>query len=236
MSRTSTRKVRSASRASAARSVKRRRSRTPKPRRGWLRRRGVGRGRKKGGRRRFVWLGLAVVVGLALGYGVANRDELEETLREVTLPLRHEDVIRQEAADHDVPADLIAAVIYAESRFRDQTSSAGARGLMQITPATAEIIAELSQGTAFEQSDLADPDVNIAYGSFYLRHLLDKFDGNEVAALAAYNAGETNVAAWGGPDLGLDDIRFPETREYVEDVQDKREDYRSHYGDELGLD
>jgi soluble lytic murein transglycosylase len=236
VSRTSTRKVRSASRASAARSAARRRSRKPKPRRGWLRRRGGGRGRKRGGRRRFVWLGLAVVVGLALGYGVANRDELEETIREVTLPLRHEDVIRQEADDHDVPADLIAAVIYAESRFRDQTSSAGARGLMQITPATAEIIAELSQGTAFEQSDLADPDVNIAYGSFYLRHLLDKFEGNEVAALAAYNAGETNVAAWGGPDLGLDDIRFPETREYVEDVQDKREDYRSHYGDELGLD
>lgn len=177
-----------------------------------------------------------MVVGLALGYGVANRDELEETILEVTLPLRHEDVIRHEAGDHNVPADLIAAVIYAESRFRDQTSSAGARGLMQITPATAEIIAELSRGTTFEQSDLADPDVNIAYGSFYLRHLLDKFDDNEVAALAAYNAGETNVAAWGGAELELDDIQFPETRDYVEDVQDKREDYRSHYGDELGLD
>ncbi len=236
MSRTSTRQVGSRSRASAARSASRRSPRKGNRRRGWRRRPGRRRTKRRGGRRRVVWLGLAVVVGLALGYGVANRDALEDTIREVTLPLRHEDVIRQEASDHGVPADLIAAVIYAESRFRDdQTSSAGARGLMQITPATAEIIAELSRGTAFEQSDLADPDVNIAYGSFYLRHLLDKFDGNEVAAVAAYNGGETNVAQGGGSDLTRGDIQFSETRHYVDEVLSKREDYRDEYRSELGL-
>jgi soluble lytic murein transglycosylase len=219
----STRRARSASRASAKRSKARRKATSA-------------RRRKNRGRRRVVWAALAAVVGVALAYGIANRDELEDTIREVTLPLRHEDIIRQEASDHDVPADLIAAVIYAESKFRDQTSSAGARGLMQITPATAKLIAKLSRGTAFRQEDLADPDVNIAYGSFYLRHLLDKFDGNEVAALAAYNAGETNVAAWGGADLDEDGIEFPETRDYVDEVRDKRDEYRDHYGDELGLD
>ena len=178
-----------------------------------------------------------VIVGLALGFGIANRDKIEDTLREVTLPLRHEDVIRQEAGEHGVPPDMVAAVIYVESKFRDQTSSAGARGLMQITPGTAEIIESLSGGQTFRLDDLADPNVNIAYGTFYLRHLLDKFAENEEAALAAYNGGETNVAQrWGGSELEVDDIDFEETRNYVEDVQEKREEYRRHYGDELGLD
>ena len=100
-----------------------------------------------------------------------------------------------------MPADLIAAVIYAESRFRDQTSHAGARGLMQITPSTAKLIERLSGGQTFKFDDLSDPDINIRYGTFYLRYLLNKFGDNEVAALAAYNAGETNVVAWGGSSL-----------------------------------
>jgi soluble lytic murein transglycosylase len=61
------------------------------------------------------------------------------------------------------------------------------------------------------------------------------FDGNEVAAIAAYNAGDANVVRWGGSDLTLDDIAFPETRAYVESVLDKRKDYRRTYGSELGL-
>ena len=110
-------------------------------------------------------------------------------IQELTLPLRHEDIIRQQARDKDVDASLIAAVIYAESRFRDQTSSAGARGLMQITPETANEIERHSGGTTFKLNDLSDPEINIRYGTFYLRDLLDRYDGNEVAALAAYNAG-----------------------------------------------
>jgi soluble lytic murein transglycosylase len=165
-----------------------------------------------------------------------NSDRFQHTIEDLTLPLRHEDIIRQQAAEKDVPADLIAAVIYSESRFRDQTSHAGARGLMQITPSTARAIESLSGGQTFEFDDLADPDINIRYGTFYLRYLLQRFDDNEVAALAAYNAGETNVTAWGGSDLDLNDIAFPETREYVENVLEKRVEYARHYRDELGLD
>jgi soluble lytic murein transglycosylase len=175
------------------------------------------------------------VAFLAAGYAVFNSDQVQDAIREVTLPLKHEDVIRHEAKQHGVQPELVAAVIFRESRFRDQTSSAGARGLMQVTPATAELIEDESGGTTFEQGDLADPDVNIAYGTFYLGYLLNKFDGNEVAALAAYNAGETNVAAWGGANLEEEDIEFPETRQYVDEVLEKREDYRRHYADELGL-
>jgi soluble lytic murein transglycosylase len=181
-------------------------------------------------------LGGALVVGLAAGLLIAHSDELGDKFREVTLPLRHDDIIRQQAEEKDLPPDLIAAVIYAESRFRDQESHAGARGLMQITPETAAFIERDSGGNTFTASDLSDPDINIRYGSYYLRYLLDKFDGNEVAALAAYNAGETNVAAWGGSSLRLEDIQFAETREYVHSVEEKRRDYASHYAKELGLD
>jgi len=185
-------------------------------------------------RRALVIGGTLLVVALG-GFLLINSDRFQRTLEEFTLPLRHEDIIRQQAAQKGVPADLIAAVIYSESRFRDQTSHAGARGLMQITPSTAKLIEKLSGGQTFKFSDLSDPDINIRYGTFYLRYLIDKFGDNEIAALAAYNAGETNVIAWGGSNLQLDDIPFPETRGYVEDVLDKRDEYARHYRHELGL-
>ncbi len=77
----------------------------------------------------------------------------------------------------DVEPSLIAAMIYAESRFSDQTSHAGARGLMQITPDTARKSSETAGGTNFELEDLSDPDINIRYGTFYLRELLDRSTG-----------------------------------------------------------
>ena len=192
-------------------------------------------GGSRRGRRTVVIGGTLLVAALGV-FLLVNSDRFQRTLEEFTLPLRHEDIIRQQAADKAVPADLIAAVIYAESRFRDQTSHAGARGLMQITPSTAKLIEKLSGGQTFKFDDLSDPDINIRYGTFYLRYLLDEFGDNEVAALAAYNAGEANVVAWGGANLRLDQIPFPETRGYVEDVIDKRDDYARHYRHELGLD
>jgi soluble lytic murein transglycosylase len=143
-------------------------------------------------------------------------------------------VIRQQAADKGVDASLIAAVIYAESRFHDQTSHAGARGLMQVTPATANEIERLSGGTSFEVDDLADPQINISYGTFYLSELLRRYDGNVVAALAAYNAGPGNADEWGGSDMSVDDIPTDETRGYVEQVLEKQGDYRDTYAKELG--
>jgi soluble lytic murein transglycosylase len=197
-----------------------------------------GSGAKRRPRRRK--RGRALVITLALGalaaLAVVNRDAIEDAFREVTLPLRHDDIIRQQSTQKGVPADLIAAVIYAESRFRDQTSDAGARGLMQITPSTAREIERLSGGQTFKQEDLADPDLNIRYGTFYLRHLLDVYGGNEVAAIAAYNAGPTKVGEWGGSEIEEDDIDLMETREYVDEVLDKRQEYADHYSEDLGLD
>ena len=148
-------------------------------------------------RRRFVALGaVAALLGGLAGALVAS-GAFDHALKELTLPLRHEDVIRQQADEKGVDAALIAAVIYSESKFSDQTSSAGARGLMQITPEAADYIEKQSGGTTFKLSDLSDPELNIRYGTFLLRELLDRFDGDEAAALAAYNAGPANAEEWG---------------------------------------
>jgi len=185
-------------------------------------------------RRRWVWLAIAAALGVGLAIGISRLD-VEKAIRELTLPLQHDDIIRQQAAEKELDPAMIAAVIYAESRFRDQESHAGARGLMQITPQTARAIEHLSGGTTFVMSDLSDPEINIRYGSYYLRYLLDRYDGDEVAALAAYNAGTGNVDEWGGADVELSDIAFPETRAYVEQVLDKRQEYRDAYADDLGI-
>jgi soluble lytic murein transglycosylase len=197
--------------------------------------------RAKVRRRRLIGLVVAAALALTVGAVVAGVGPLGDAVREITLPLRHDDIIRQQARDKSLDAALIAAVIYEESRFRDQTSHAGARGLMQITPETADFIAKHSGGFRFEQSDLATPQINIAYGTYYLRYLIDHYDGNEAPAIAAYNAGVTNADRWvaktGGPNAfdAADDIPFPETRAYVDNVLERRDQYREHYADELGL-
>jgi soluble lytic murein transglycosylase len=189
--------------------------------------------RRRAGRRRALLLGM---LGTALIAAViALKPTVDDAIKEITLPLRHEDVIRQQARDKDLDPALVAAVIYRESKFRDVTSEAGAKGLMQILPSTAQFIAHRSGGTRFELRDLANPQINISYGSWYLRYLLDRYDGNEVAAIAAYNAGHGRVDRWGGAGLQLADIRFAETAEYARDVMDKRGEYADKYRSELGL-
>jgi soluble lytic murein transglycosylase len=167
----------------------------------------------------------------------------DHAVKEIKLPLRHEDVIRQQAADKRVDPALIAGVIYTESRFRDQTSVAGAKGLMQLMPETADYIARKSGGTRFERADLATPQINIAYGTWYLRYLLDKYEGNTILTLAAYNAGEGKVDQWRGRAAAQGErfrvashIPFKETRDYVHRVLSAQRDYRRNYAAELGLD
>jgi soluble lytic murein transglycosylase len=192
-------------------------------------------------RRRGALLASAVVLAAGAAALVGGLGPLGDTIREITLPLKHEDIIRQQAQEKDLDPALIAAVIYAESRFRDQTSHAGARGLMQITPDTADFIAKDSGGHRFVQEDLATPQINIAYGSYFLRYLLEHYDGDEEAALAAYNAGITNVDGWVEEAGGLESfdvqahVPYPETRAYVDNVLERRGEYREHYGAELGL-
>ena len=192
--------------------------------------------KRRARRRRRRWLAFgaaAALLGLLAGILVAS-GTFDKAIQELTLPLHHEDVIRQQSKEKGVDAALIAAVIYSESKFSDATSSAGARGLMQITPEAAEFIAGQSKATSFQMKDLADPEINIRYGTFLLAELLERYDGDEAAALAAYNAGPGNADEWGGSSLTVEDIDFPETRAYVEEVLEKRVEYRHKYAKELG--
>lgn len=187
---------------------------------------------RTGAGRAFLILAGLIMVGIVailIISGLASKG-----IKEVALPLKHDDVIRQQSQEKSVDAALIAAVIYTESRFVDQTSHADARGLMQITPDTAEEIEKLSGGTTFRLEDLRDPELNIRYGSFYLAHLLEIYDGDVVAALAAYNAGPGNAANWGGSNMTIDDIEFPETEAYVKKVLEKQREYKHEYSLELG--
>ncbi len=186
--------------------------------------------------RRRRWLALAggaALIVLAVVVMAAS-GAFDKAINELTLPLEHEDIIRQQAQEKGVDAALIAAVIDTESKFADAESSAGARGLMQITPEAAKDIARHSDATSFELSDLSDPEINIKYGTFLLKELLERYEGDEAAALAAYNAGPGNADKWGGAGLSVADIPFPETRAYVEGVLEKQKAYRSKYARELG--
>ncbi len=190
--------------------------------------------------RRRRWLLTASGVAVAAVAVVVAMPLFRKAVNELTLPLTHQDVIRQQAADKRLDPALIAAVIYAETKFDPRPSSAGAQGLMQILPQTAEFLAHRSGATTFTAADLATPDVNIAYGSYYLRYLLDEYGGSTVLALAAYNGGEANVSRWlaeahaRGHRFTIGDIAFPETRAYVGKVLQAQRDYRRTYPTELG--
>jgi soluble lytic murein transglycosylase len=190
-------------------------------------------------RRRRALLALIALAAVIVG-AILAAPLFQKAVTEFNLPLQHQDIIRQQAADKHLDPALIAAVIYAETKFDPRPSPVGAQGLMQIMPQTAEFLAHKSGATTFTTADLATPQVNIAYGSYYLRYLLDEYNGRRVPALAAYNGGEANVNAWvqrahaHGHPLEISDIPFPETRAYVAKVLKAQRDYRHSYASELG--
>lgn len=171
------------------------------------------------GRRRLFVLLAAVVLLFA---AATTRPVLR-----LVFPIRYASLIAQAGADYRLEPHLIAALIRVESSFDPRARSAkGAIGLMQLMPETAEWIA-LKKGVSLTEAraqELEDPRLNIDYGSWYLRTLLDDFRGDIVLALAAYNSGWGNVRGWlakdvwsGRPDE-VDQIPFPETRAYVRRV------------------
>jgi soluble lytic murein transglycosylase len=187
-------------------------------------------------RRFFALLALAVVAVAV----VAALPLIRRAINHFELPLQYATIIRQQAADKHLDPALIAAVIYSETRFDPRTSSTGALGLMQIEPATAKFLAHRSGGTNFSVADLSTPQVNIAYGSYYLRYLMNEYGGNKIMALAAYNGGETNVDAWVASarrrrrTFTVADIPLYQTRDYVVEVLSKQKSYRSTYASQLG--
>jgi soluble lytic murein transglycosylase len=179
-------------------------------------------------RRLAALLGLAVVLG---GGFLVLQSTKPAWWERLWYPLSYTSIVRGHAHHYRLDPALLAAVIYAESKFHaDARSGSGAVGLMQLLPDTAKGIAVHTGGTRFRVSDLTNPELNVRYGAWYLRHLIDKY-GDERTALAAYNAGQQNVDKWrasGRP------IQFSETRHYVSRVEDLKTIYRKAYGSQLG--
>ncbi len=198
--------------------------------------------------RRLALVGLALVAVAAGGLFVLDRimpswyaEWIPGWYARRVYPLTNAGDIRAAAAKYRLDPALVAAIIYEESHFhQDVVSQSGAVGLMQVLPSTAEEIAHRTGGERFVLGDLSDPRINILYGSNYLRYLLDHFNGSQVMAVAAYNAGLAAVDGWAaqaqrdGGAFTLDDVAFAETRDYVREVQRLQKVYRRAYGRELG--
>ena len=174
--------------------------------------------------------GVVLLVLAAFGlYVYETEPRWYERLR---YPLAYEEIVTGHAENYRLEPELLAAVIYQESKFdADVVSSSGAVGLMQLLPSTAQGIADRTGGSGWHERDLLDPELNVRYGSWYLRHLLDKY-GSEALALAAYNAGQANVDRWRAEGRG---VQFAETRHYVKRIQKLKRIYAEAYADELGL-
>jgi soluble lytic murein transglycosylase len=172
---------------------------------------------------------VVVLVLAALGFAYLETANPGWWVR-IRYPLKYQAIVRGHARNYRLDPALLAAVIYQESKFRPTVkSTSGAIGLMQLLPDTAEGIAVHTGGSRFRVSDLYTPEINVRYGAWYLRHLLDKY-GDERTALAAYNAGQENVDEWRRDGRG---IPFAETRHYVDRVEHLKTLYRRGYGSEL---
>jgi soluble lytic murein transglycosylase len=179
--------------------------------------------------RRLLWLvPVAAVAGAAAWLLLAT----PATVEKIRYPLRYKAIVRGHARNYHLNPALLAAVIETESKFRaDAESPSGAIGLMQILPSTAHGIAVHTGGSSFRTEDLYNPEINVRYGAWYLRHLLDKYD-DERTALAAYNAGQDNVDHWLARGSG---IRYAETRAYVARVEKLKGIYDDVWGHQLAL-
>lgn len=156
--------------------------------------------------------------------------------QQVLHPLSYQQVIAKYASEAKVDPYLVAAVVNIESGFRaDVVSPAGAVGLMQVKPSTAQAIAQ-AEGIKGKMTveALSDPQTNVRIGTIYLAELIARYDGNVGLALSAYNGGMTNADIWAAEwarDHGKlsDTIDFPETAHYVDEVASQAAEYRRLY-------
>lgn len=156
-------------------------------------------------------------------------------VNETLYPLDYKESIIKHCDTYNVPYELVCAVIRTESSFdAEARSGAGAVGLMQLLPATAEEIAS-RLGEDFDTAMLSDPDTNIRYGCFYLSYLYRYLGENWDTACAAYNAGIGRVSTWLKDENYSEDgvclkfIPIDETRNYVKKINEYKIKYKELY-------
>lgn len=154
-------------------------------------------------------------------------------LYKLQYPISHESQIVASARRHNVDPYLVCAVIKTESNWDSNASShAGAYGLMQLLPETAQdmVAKGLVDGSEYDPVNLKDPSTNIEFGCAYLSYLLRFFNGSTDKAIAAYNAGMGNVASWTKNSAVLHNaITFPETQAYLVRVNNAYSRYKELY-------
>ncbi|MGE3844741.1 MAG: transglycosylase SLT domain-containing protein, partial [Vicinamibacterales bacterium] len=173
-------------------------------------------------------------------YLAEGGEQLPREILEVIFPVAHWDLIRKQSASKKLDPYLVAALVAQESTFdEDARSSANARGLMQIMPATGRRLARAEKVARFTVARLNEPELNVRLGTRYLASLVERF-GELHFALASYNAGESRVVRWRAERPGLaaeefiDDIPFPETQNYVKKIIGTAADYRTLYPNRSG--
>lgn len=200
-----------------------------------------GRGRSRRGRRRGL-MRLAVLAVVLVGIVVTavligTGRTVVPVVSEQIYRIHYREGIARVAERYDLDPYLVAAVVQAESGYDPQAvSPAGAVGLMQLMPETADWVTGLDSWQGDDSPDLTDPDDSLELGACYLRYLKNTFGDGIRPALAAYNAGRGVVGRWveaaGGKDsFDLTDIPYPETRTFVERVEHYWELYSRIYPD-----
>ncbi len=181
--------------------------------------------------------------GIRLGWRAADALTLNHTrVLRVIFPWPYRELVLREAQEHDLDPYLLAGLIRQESAFRPRVvSRAGAHGLMQLMPATAAWVAG-REGIAWDERFLGVADVNVHVGATHFAALVRTYQGSEVAALAAYNAGGRPVRRWlrtleaPGPFHFVEQIPYVETRGFVRSVLRNRDLYRALYPQPLAGD
>lgn len=148
-------------------------------------------------------------------------------------PLEYREFIAEASETYGVDPYLLAAMIETESNWiPDAVSKPGAQGLMQVMSATAQDMAQMGlvDTERFDSGNLDDPETNIMYGCAYIRYLIDYFNGSIDYAVAAYNAGMSNVEDWAREPTALHNaITFPETQAYLVRVKNAWGRYQELY-------
>ena len=175
---------------------------------------------------------IVFVLALVMLLGGCDKD----ALKKLSYPDDFKTLVVKYSNENNLNPYLVFGIIKRESKFMHKAeSSKGARGLMQLTEATAKWVAEFSGMNNFDYEDIFEPSVNIRLGCAYFAHLLEAYSGNVPLALCAYNAGSGNINSWldegiiSKSDFDSEKIPFEETRKYVKDVMDYAKVYEQLY-------
>lgn len=190
-----------------------------------------------GGLIRFVIFLVLLMVGAKFLVGTYFDMDIPTKIKRIQYPIKYEFFVEKYADEYKLDKNLVYAVMRTESRFdKFAVSSAGAKGLMQLTDETGAECARGAVVMGYTPSALFDPEINIKLGCYYLRKLIDVYK-SEINALAAYNGGPGNVDKWLADasninnDGELVNIPFKETKNYVKRVLEARDMYQTIYGE-----